>query len=278
MKAEDAAQAWFKWRARSGTVATKTRVQDRDRVSRFVVAVGDRPFGPGAVRVWAATLGTLAPASRRAHASTVRTWLAWCETEGLASSGTAAAVPRYRVPASVPRALSADERDAVLAHVHDDRARLAVALMLGIGLRLHEVTRLTTSDVDLRAATVLVRGKGSHERLLPLPQRCRVMLAEVCHSRPAGAPLVCSQRGTELSTSAMSRLIRQAMEDAGVKRAPRDGRSAHCLRHTCASEVLEAGAPLHVVRELLGHSNIATTSIYLRRAGLGQLRDAVAHR
>jgi site-specific recombinase XerD len=72
--------------------------------------------------------------------------------------------------------------------------------------------------------------------------------------------------------------VQQWMVDAGLKRRPRDGVSAHSLRHTCASDVLDACHDLRVVQQMLGHQHLATTAIYLRRADLSQMRDAMAGR
>jgi site-specific recombinase XerC len=73
-------------------------------------------------------------------------------------------------------------------------------------------------------------------------------------------------------------MVAEWMRAAGVKRRPYDGNSAHALRHTAASDVLEVSGDLRAVQAMLGHSQLQTTSIYLRRAELGRLRDAMTGR
>jgi site-specific recombinase XerD len=160
----------------------------------------------------------------------------------------------------------------------DPQDRLAICTLHALGLRLGELVGLRTDDIDLAAGTVLVRGKGQRQRVLPLPTSLASRIAAHTAGRCQGAAVFVTASGEAMAAHTMGLRVRAVLEAAGVKRAPHDGRSAHCLRHTCASEVLEAGAPLHVVRELLGHRNVATTSIYLRRVDLAALRLAVAER
>jgi len=152
--------------------------------------------------------------------------------------------------------------------------------MVGMGLRCCEVERLEMGQWDRRAQVMVVRGKGSHERALPVPVEVSAALAAYLAEHPAGSgPLVRSyRRPTALAADTLSGMVSEWFRAAQVKRSARDGVSAHALRATAASDVLDVCGDLRVVQEMLGHQNLATTSIYLRRAGLPQMREAMSGR
>lgn len=184
-------------------------------------------------------------------------------------------------PRSVPRALPPRRVAELMLQLPDNRARAIVQLQVGLGLRCVEVSRLSMADYDPIARTVLVKGKGSHERMLPVTEAVAraldAYLAE--HGRTAG-PLIRSyvRPWAGIDARTISGMVRRWMRDAGVKGRAWDGISAHALRHSAASDVLEKCADVTIVQAMLGHSNAATTSRYLRRAQLGRLREAMEGR
>jgi integrase/recombinase XerC len=229
---------------------------------------------------WLGTL-RLAPASRRSYLSSARVFLAWCVSEGHLGEDPSIGVAKVREPRREPRALPGRAVRALFDVLPDTRARAIVALMVGCGLRCCEVARLQMADWDRDEGTIEVRGKADNERILPLPGEVESMLELYLADRGAqGGPLILSQRdpGLGLSPTALSKLVSKWMAAAGVKRQNYDGRSAHALRHTCASDVFEGSRDLRAVQEMLGHQNLATTAIYLRRADLRRLRVAMEGR
>lgn len=219
----------------------------------------------------------LAPASRAAYLSAVRGFSAWMVDEGIIATDPCEGVPTPKRPRAVPRAIG---RDGILAALDcaDDRERAVLALGVGMGLRRAEIAGARWSDLDERAMTLLVKGKGGHERMLPVPPWVLVALNKV--RGHAQGPLIPNyvRPGEHLAPITVGHITRSVLERAGVKHAAFDGVSTHALRHTAASDLLDASPDLRLVMQLLGHQQLATTSIYLRRASLGSLRDAMAER
>ena len=175
-----------------------------------------------------------------------------------------------RQPDRLPRALDADQVAHVLSACPDARAVAVVWLCVGLGLRCCEVARARVEDWHRRDNILLVHGKGDRERELPVTAEVAAALDDYLAEWPATVgPLVRSyaQPWRPLGADTVSIYVGRWMRAAGVKRAAWDGVSAHALRHTAASDVLDVCGDLRAVREMLGHRHLATTSIYLRHAG-----------
>jgi integrase/recombinase XerC len=155
-------------------------------------------------------------------------------------------------------------------------------LMLGCGLRAAEVATLELADWDQDGQTLFVRGKGGHERMVPVPDEVAVHLDKYLTDRGRHAGILIGAqrppRGKALNPSAVVKLVSAWMAKAGIKAGPYDGRSGHALRHTCASDVYELSKDLRTVQEMLGHQHLATTAIYLRHSNLDRMRAAMAGR
>ncbi len=246
---------------------------------------GNRPLGqlgPRAIERWMETTGRLAPSTRRNHLVAARGFCRWLIAQDLLVDDPTADVARIRQPRSVPRALGRDDVARLCRALPDDRARAIVALMVWCGLRCVEVARLQVSDYDPDGATIRVIGKGLHERDLPVPAEVGAIVDRYLASVGGvlSGPLVRSSRipSRGLSECTISTYVSRWMQDAGLKVGRWDGRSAHALRHTCASDVLDECGDLRVVQEMLGHAHLSSTAIYLRRAGMGRLREAMEGR
>lgn len=236
-----------------------------DSFARHVGRRDLRTLGPADIERWLERCGDYSPASRRAMLSTVRGFLRWAERHNHVRHNPANHVKGPRQPRILPRALAGGSASRVLSACPDARARLVVTLMLQQGLRCVEVSRLELGDIDRYHGTVRVKGKGDHERVLPLMDETVASLTEYLGELPAVAgPLVRSYTtGRALTPGSISRLVSGWMLDAQVKSAPGDGISAHPLRHTMASDMLLNGAHLRDVQAALGHAHLATTETYL---------------
>lgn len=202
----------------------------------------------------------------------VRAYLQWCASHGdaIAESAAEVSLPR-RVRSATPRVLTASELRR-LVQAPDRRGwqgrRDAIALicMGHAALRAGEVCRLRACDVELTRETcvLLVRGKGGHERrvaLFGLPAKLmRNWHRQRSASGSSQGPLLPRVRGTQqnLDPDAMRYIVGKHAARAGL-----EGVHPHGLRHTAASLAIEAGEPLHRLRDRLGHSNLLTTSRYL---------------
>ncbi len=260
-----------------------TARNQRSTLVGFVAAVGDdlAAISVDDVGQWLAGIRKLSASTRRAHFSTVKTFLSWAVKEGVISTNPAAALRAPKQPRSVPRALTPINVARLLAVCIDRRAKAICSLMVGMGLRCAEVAYLEAGDWDQERGLMRIVGKGSHERVLPVPPEVAEALECYLEEWPASAgPLIRSYRqwGEGLTPDTISGMVSEWMRAAGIKRRARDGVAAHALRHTAASDVLDRCGDLRVVQQMLGHSQLATTSIYLRRAGLSQLREAMEGR
>jgi len=220
----------------------------------------------------------------------VRGFHKFCVTDGLATSDPAAGVrppaPARRLPKALPLADVESILDAAgsagTTLALRDRALLEV--LYGTGARISEAVGLDVDDVDRVDGTVVLRGKGGKERMVPIGSfaltaidayltRARPELAAVGTSDRAGA-LFLNARGGRLSRQSAWSVLVKAADRAGVTRDV----SPHTLRHSFATHLLEGGADVRVVQELLGHASVTTTQIYTL-VTVDNLREvfAVAH-
>lgn len=235
-----------------GTIRTRVSVA-RDFAAHHVVATATWRD----VEAWAARR-CLSAGSTRNLLVNLRAFYRWAIRDGLAVTDPTQLADRPAVPQRLPR--PATERDiAGLLAVADVQLHAVIAMMACAGLRCVECSRLDWTDVDLRAATVIVNGKGQRERLIDLSQDVVRALAELALATPGrrvGAVFV-GPLGRRLSPARVSQLVARAARAAGV-----DVR-AHRLRHRCATQALQQpGADLLAVRDLLGHASVSTTQIY----------------
>ena len=275
--------------ARGELQANSARVA-QERLAGLVDLCG--PLAPSALTRpmlvrWQETVGHLAPSTRRHYISQVRRFCAWLAVEGFVAADPAVTLAMPREPRRAPRALG--RKDVVALEKTAAGAARApwaapvVALMVGCGLRCVEISRLDLADYDDAKLTVTVRGKGGHQRVLPVPRSAAKALRRYIAERgPAAGPLFKAggSKGSpdgRLSARWISRRTGQLLAQAGVH-TPGDGRSAHALRHTAASDVLDRCHDVRIVQQMLGHESLATTQIYLRSADLGALREAMSGR
>ena len=180
-----------------------------------------------------------------------------------------------RRPKKLPVVLSREEVRDLLQATRRRRDRLALSLMYATGLRIGEAMRLAVRDIDSRRMVILVvRGKGNKQRQVPLSER---LLGELrawwCeHRNPTW--LFPGQRPVKpLGES----VVQKAFQEAATRIGLTKGASTHTLRHTFATELLEAGIDLITIQRILGHSNLATTAIYthVRRDHLQAVAEVV---
>jgi len=183
------------------------------------------------------------------------------------------------VPRKLPVALSAEQVGRLLAKPEEDtviglRDRAMLALLYGTGIRASECSSLSNGQVDLSQLTITVRGKGGHERVIPLnPQLAEVLRTYLQARGPAlpTAPFFRSRFGRWLSRGSIYERVRTWGQRCrlGITLSP------HRLRHTFATHLVRAGIGLVTIRDLLGHRLITSTQIYLHVTG-DDLRAAAA--
>ena len=152
------------------------------------------------------------------------------------------------------------------------RNRTLIVVLWRTGLRISEALALREKDVDLIEGRLVVQcGKGGKRRVVGIDQGTLDVLEEWLKRRsqvapPAAAPLFCTRCGGPIDSSYIRRLLPRLALAAGVHKRVH----AHGLRHAFATELQAEGAPLSMIRDLLGHSSLATTDTYLRRLGAGE--------
>lgn len=266
-------------REAAGEFAATTTRGVRWVLWRFAESVGversPRTLTKRSIAKWIADRSTVAPATLRYELSVIRPYLQWLVAEGVLKKDPSFQIRGPKKPREVPRALAAADVARLLHYCPDTRARLIVSLMVQEGLRCLEVASLQLSDVDLVDETILVVGKGGHERLLPLSDETRTLISRYLHEqRVSAGPLVRSQLDPSkgIAAARVSILVGEWMRDAQVRG------SAHALRHTAASDMLDHGANVRAVQLALGHASMGTTQRYLRRSEGKGLREAMGGR
>jgi integrase/recombinase XerD len=202
----------------------------------------------------------------------VRGFHKFAVADGLAEVDPAAAVKPPAAAKRLPKALPLSDVEAILEAsgaagttlALRDRALLEV--LYGTGARISEAVGLDVDDLDLTDGTVLLRGKGGKERLVPVGSYARDAVeaylvrgrAELLSARAVGGALFLNARGGRLSRQSAWAVLVKAAERAGVTRDV----SPHTLRHSFATHLLDGGADVRVVQELLGHASVTTTQVY----------------
>jgi integrase/recombinase XerD len=223
----------------------------------------------------------LAPTSLRRRAAAIRGFYRFAYGEGLIAVDVAARLDLPRQPRLLPETLTVEEVERLLDAAGDDtagvglRSRALLELLYAAGLRVSEALGLDLEDASLQAGFVRVIGKGDRERLVPIGDVARDWLVAwidgprgrllaAGHVAPArGGPLFLGDRGRRLARQQAWSMVTTAAERAGL-----GGRvTPHTLRHSFATHLLEGGADLRIVQELLGHASISTTQLYTHLTG-----------
>ena len=246
----------------------------RERHVAMTTATGDD------VIAYVNTLRTrgLAPATVARMSVTVRGLYKFLLVEDLATDDPAADLEAPRVPRGLPKALSEDQVTMLLdsvvgvdAFARRDRAVLEV--LYGCGLRISELCSLSLGDADLTACLARVFGKGAKERIVPIGRYAAKALDEYLDAAGRGAlePLRWRRRGDEEAVFLNSRGGRLSRQGAwgvvhkyGLRVGLADVLTPHVLRHSCATHMIEHGADIRTVQELLGHASLTTTQRYTR--------------
>src|SRR5579862_5068469 len=202
----------------------------------------------------------------------VRSLYRWLAQEGMVEQNPAALVSTPKLPKKLPRVPTVEEMNSVLdgnmpeIASFPERDRLMLELLYGCGIRNSELVGINTDDVRLSAEAILIRGKGKKERYVPfgdavksalakyLPAR-QLVLSEFRKNIPA---LLVNQRGGRLTTRSVGRIIKKIAVAKGLSADVHP----HTLRHAFGTHMLEEGADLRAIQELLGHERLDTTQRY----------------
>ena len=226
------------------------------------------------LRSWLAILRDRGAArtSLARRSAALRTFTAWCHRTGRAETDAGALLASPRAHRTLPPVLDAREAAAAMTPARADdtdplarRDRLVLELLYATGIRVSELAGLDLDDVDRRRRVVRVLGKGNKQRTVPYGVAAEQALESwLRHGRPelataeSGPALLLGARGKRIDPRAVRTVVHRAVGAVGG--APDIG--PHGLRHSAATHLLDGGADLRSVQELLGHASLATTQLY----------------
>ncbi len=223
------------------------------------------------VRSWIVSLmeNNIAPRSVSRKVTTVKVFFKFLMKEQIVESNPAVNLPLPKIRKKLPNFLEEDN----LHHLLDDgffsddfrgvRDKLIITLLYGTGIRLAELLKLKDSDFDTKGYLIKVLGKRQKERIIPYPRSINNLLLTYIDLRNStvgilSRHLLVTEKGSPVYEKLVYRVVKSNLE----KVTSLEKKSPHVLRHTYATHLLNKGADLNAVKELLGHSNLAATQIY----------------
>lgn len=224
------------------------------------------------------------PTSVSRHFSSIKGLVNFATKENLISTDFTLGIQSPKLATKLPKAISLEQIEQILKATFSNtptgyRDTAILEFMYATGARISEVVALDVDDLDLDNKVVKLSGKGNKERLVPIGDYAQQALSKyLVSSRPSlvgsavdAAAFFRNQRGGRLSRQGIWGVVAKACQTAKI-----DGVTPHTLRHSFATHLLEGGADIRVVQELLGHSSVATTQIYTK-VTIDGLRSVYAH-
>lgn len=213
----------------------------------------------------------ISPRSQARILSGIKSFYKYLKIEGLIDNNPTLLLEGPRLGRKLPDVLSVEEIDAMIAAIdmsksEGQRNRAIIETLYGCGLRVSELCNLEMDNINFKDAILMVTGKGDKQRLVPMSQtsieEIKAWLedrSEIILKHGEESILFVSRRGRRLTRVMVFYIVKQLAEAAGVRKTI----SPHTLRHSFATHLLEGGANLRAIQQMLGHESIATTEIYL---------------
>ncbi len=204
----------------------------------------------------------MAPLSVRRKLACLSSFFGFLQDMGYVQGNPARRLPLPKVEQLVPVTLSQEEAQQLVAAAERPWTKCLVILLLTTGMRRSEAVAITLEDIDLDNGQLLVHGKGSKERTVPLTQEAIGAIRHYLkHRKKTNCQrLFVSQTGESIQGRIVNRILTRVVKKAGLEGR---GITPHTLRHTFATHLIRNGTDIRTVQELLGHSDIQTTARYL---------------
>ena len=211
------------------------------------------------------------PRSQARILSGIKSFFNFLEMEGYIESSPAELIESPRIGEYLPDVLSVEEIDAMIGNINCDKAeaqrnKAIMEVLYGCGLRVSELVELNISKIYFNEQYIIVKGKGNKQRLVPISEIALVEIDKYLEERnrldiKKGNEdiLFLNRRGNKLTRVMIFYIVKGLAEAAGIRKKV----SPHTLRHSFATHLLEGGANLRAIQEMLGHESIATTEIYM---------------
>jgi integrase/recombinase XerC len=212
------------------------------------------------------------PSTMARKIATLRSFHKWMEKQGLIASNPMVLIRSPKQPKRLPKAINVEEVEQLLSAPNTKtllgaRDRAMLETLYSTGIRVSELVGINLNDVDDTGRALIVRGKGRRERIVPLGSHAMEALGhyiKMLNTSTNGtwdgaeAPLFVNKHHTRISTRSVRRKVSKYLAEAGLDPAI----SPHTLRHSFATHLLDNGADLRAVQELLGHQSLSTTQVY----------------
>lgn len=210
------------------------------------------------------------PATMARKIATLRSFYKWLERQGAIDSNPMVLIRTPKQKKRLPKAIDVDQVEKLLSAPNDKtllgaRDRAILETLYSTGIRVSELVSINFDDIDETGQAIVIRGKGRKERIVPLGTHA---MAAIGHYREIlkanhilqnnGEPLFINKHNTRLSTRSVRRKVSKYLEKVGLDPSI----SPHTLRHSFATHLLDNGADLRSVQELLGHQSLSTTQVY----------------
>ena len=200
--------------------------------------------------------------------TTIKNFFAYLTKEGLIKEDISISIERPKLRKTLPKALTIEEVDSLLnielTTPFDYRNKAMLELLYGTGLRISELITLKLYDIDYTACIIRIMGKGRKERIIPIGEFSMHYMKLYLEYRPKLLKnktcefLFLNNRGEKISRQGFFKILKNLLKEKGLNQDV----SPHTLRHSFATHLLNQGADLRSIQELLGHSDITTTKIY----------------
>lgn len=242
----------------------------RRDLTQYRVHLGESTPSVEAIDSFVGSMTELAPSTVARKIAAIRGFHRFCVAEGLADVDPSGLVEAPSLPDSIPKALDIDTCIQLvtapdIGSVAGRRDRAMLEFLYGTGARASEVVALDLAAVDLDDATAILTGKGNKQRMVPLGapavESLGAWLGDRLELGPKDDAVFLNLRGRRLTRQTVFDVVKSAAERAGLD--PADV-SPHVLRHSAATHMIEAGADIRSVQEMLGHANVSTTQVYTR--------------
>lgn len=265
----------------------KSYREDLEALTEYLVECAGQEPAPGAITT-IDLRGYLAALHEAGYAKTtiarrlasLRSFFRFGQREGWAKTNPAKPLRNPRKPRSLPHFLSSEDIGRLLTAPSTKtnqglRDRAILEVLYSAGLRVSELAGLSSGDIDLKSSALRVRGKGKRERVAPVGSYALKALGDwlaVRNVSPrekqgADAPIFVNKFGRRLTTRSIARMLEKYLRITGLDRRT----TPHTLRHSFATHLLDRGADIRSVQELLGHKSLVTTQIYTHVSTAGLL-------
>lgn len=251
-------QEWMLWQlaARRSEVTVSERIRV---IAQFAEEVDTSPAYATSIQIirWLAKHTEWSASTAATYHSYLRAWFHWLCLMDHRADNPMVKLPSPRYPERTPRPVSDDDLVRLLTTSMHHRTRVMVLLAALAGLRVAEISRVRGEDIDVAAPRMYVTGKGGSRRWVPL----HPLLVEAALTMPRRGwwfPANSRRPGDHVHSKSVSDIIGQAMRRAGARGTP------HSLRHWTGSTLLDDGADVRTIQEVLRHKSVATTQIYTK--------------